>query len=237
MARPRTFAIGDVHGCRAALETLLAFLQLAPGDAVVPLGDYVDRGPDSRGVLDLLAGWDDRFPGVGLVPLRGNHEVMMVAARDDPDGLEGDAGAEWRRCGGDAALRSYAPPGARGDLGDVPDAHWAFLDEQLRPYHVAAGHLLVHANAYAEVSPEEQPDFMLYWESFDPAPGERPDGLKTVCGHTPQRRGRPKVTPHAVCIDTAACRGGWLSALCCETGEVYQANEAGETRAFWLDEA
>src|SRR5262249_22446677 len=76
----RHLAIGDVHGCLTALRRLAEFVPFDPGeDVLVTLGDYVDRGPDSRGVLD----WLIAYKGKGkLVPLRGNHEVMMLAARD-----------------------------------------------------------------------------------------------------------------------------------------------------------
>ena len=103
---------------------------------MVPLGDYVDRGPDSRGVLDWLIGFDSRHPDASLVPLRGNHEVMLLAARD------GDAAAArtWLGCGGAAALASYAVPGGRPSLDDVPEEHWAFLENRLVPFHEADGH-------------------------------------------------------------------------------------------------
>ena len=68
------------------------------------------------------------------------------------------------------------------------------------------------------------------------APPRHVSGKTLVCGHTPQMSGLPKVYEHAVCVDTAACRGRWLTCLSCETGEVFQATDAGETRTLWLDE-
>src|SRR5436190_23316404 len=75
----RVLAIGDIHGCLGPLDDLLAWVKPAPDDLVVTLGDYVDRGPDSRGVLDRLIGL--KRSGAKLVCLRGNHEVMMLDAR------------------------------------------------------------------------------------------------------------------------------------------------------------
>ena len=228
----RHLAIGDVHGCATALRTLEAFVGVRPGDVVVPLGDYVDRGPDSRGVLDWLIGFESRHPGASLVPLRGNHEVMLLAAR------HGDAAAKrtWLACGGAAALASYAVSGGRPSLDDVPEEHWAFLEERLVAFHEADGHFFVHANAYPDCPLAEQPDFMLYWESWHGSPPRHESGKIMVTGHTPQRTGLPRVTPYAVCLDTGACRGNWLSCLCVETGELWQADERGRTRKMWLDE-
>ena len=77
----RTLAIGDIHGCLTALTTLLDFVAPAADDRLVALGDYVDRGPDSRGVLDLLIAL---HAGGRLVALRGNHDEMMTEAHAGP---------------------------------------------------------------------------------------------------------------------------------------------------------
>src|SRR5690242_20050243 len=96
----RVLAIGDVHGCSVALRALLAAAAPRSDDLIVTLGDYVDRCPDTRGVLDQLIA----LRGTGrLVPLRGNHEVMMLEARA---GSFGDAPA-WLACGGRQTLASY----------------------------------------------------------------------------------------------------------------------------------
>ena len=70
----RTLAIGDIHRCRRPLETLAEFVGFAEGDTIITLGDYVDRGRDSKGVVDLLIEWGGQLD---LVHLRGNHEIMM----------------------------------------------------------------------------------------------------------------------------------------------------------------
>src|SRR5687768_14117577 len=123
----RTLAIGDIHGSSAALDALLALV--APGceDVIVTLGDYVSRGPDSRGVIERLLRWSAERT---VIALRGNHEQMMTAARDSPGDL-----AMWLAVGGKAALRSYATIDEDGNLADVPDEHWAFLDDACRDYH------------------------------------------------------------------------------------------------------
>lgn len=222
----RHLAIGDVHGCFTALTTLAAFVPFSPDDVLVTLGDYVDRGPNSCAVLDWLI---HRRRRGELVALRGNHEVMMLQARESDEAL-----SRWREVGGDAALASYSPFDDAGRLVDVPDEHWQFLEQTL-PYHETPTHFFVHANAYPDCPLADQPDFMLYWESFDrPPPHE--SGMVMVCGHTVQKSGRPKSVGHAVCIDTWVYGKGWLTALDVATGRYWQANQKGEARGGWLEE-
>ena len=95
----RTIAIGDIHGCSIALEALIEAISPQPDDTIIPLGDYVDRGIDSKGVLDQLIELRDRC---NLVPILGNHDQMMLHARDGRSDFQG-----WLDCGGDAALDSY----------------------------------------------------------------------------------------------------------------------------------
>ena len=74
----RTIAIGDIHGCSAALDALLKTIRPRPEDRIVTLGDYINRGPDSRGVIERLIELKDRCR---LVPLLGNHDQMLLEAR------------------------------------------------------------------------------------------------------------------------------------------------------------
>lgn len=226
----RTLAVGDIHGCSRAFDALLKAADPRPGDTLVTLGDYIDRGPDSAGVVDRLVRLA-RSPDVRLVPLRGNHEQMMMEARHGPGELE-----VWLHCGGDAALASYSVFGDAGRLADVPDDHWRFLERTCVDWFETDTHFFVHAGAFAEVPLADQPVFMLRWEAFrDPPPHE--SGKVMVCGHTPQRSGRPRNIGHAVCIDTRAFKpGGWLTCLDTTTGRVYQANQDGDVRRGWLDD-
>ncbi len=221
----RFLAVGDLHGCFKALTTLAAFVPFHPEDVVITLGDYVDRGPDSCAVLDWLIAYQRR---ARLVPLRGNHEIMMLQAREG-----GEAYHRWLECGGDATLASYSPFGNAGRLVDVPDAHWEFL-EQTQGWFETAKHFFVHANAYPDCPLAEQPDFMLYWKGFnDPPPHE--SGKVMVCGHTSQESGLPRNLGHAVCIDTWACGSGWLTCLDVGSGRYWQADQRGQTRSNWLE--
>jgi serine/threonine protein phosphatase 1 len=225
--RVRHLAVGDIHGCLKALTTLADFVPFQTDDVVVTLGDYVNRGPDSRAVLDWLIQFGRRR---NLVPLRGNHEIMMLQARENAEALEC-----WRVCGGDATLASYSPLGALGRLVDVPAAHWHFLENETRAWFETRAHFFVHANTYADMPLAEQPDFMLYWEKFDTPPPHM-SGKIMICGHTPQKSGLPRNIGHAVCIDTWACEGGWLTSLDVACGRYWQANQQGETRTGLLEE-
>src|SRR5262245_30136097 len=123
----RILAIGDIHGCSHALRALLDAVQPTPDDWIITLGDYVDRGPDSFGVIDQLLALHRTGR---LIALLGNHEEMMLAARKSSDSLQC-----WLECGGKQALASYSPLGDGGKLVDVPDGHWDFLENVCVGWH------------------------------------------------------------------------------------------------------
>jgi serine/threonine protein phosphatase 1 len=218
----RYLAIGDIHGCFTALTTLAAFVPFTPDDVLITLGDYVDRGPNSSAVLDWLITYARNGK---IVSLRGNHDLLMLGARKSEIDL-----SWWLRLGGDATLASYAPLGQTGRLADVPDEHWNFLENQTKPWFEIDTHFFVHANADPALPLVQQPETMLYWESFfNPPPHE--SGKIMVCGHTPQKMGIPLNLGHAVCIDTWVYGDGWLTCFDVATGLYWQANQRGETRA------
>lgn len=221
----RTLAIGDVHGCTQAWDALLQAVDLQPGDRVVTLGDYVDRGPDSKGVIERLIALDAR-DDVSLIPILGNHDQMMLDAREG-------RGNDWLRGYGVATLASY---GVEPDaLEEIPAQHWAFL-ERCVDYYETTHHLFVHANVYPDQALADTPTYMLRWEHISPASSSPHQSGKTlVCGHTSQKSGRPLNLGHAVCIDTYAHGGGWLTCLDVYAGFLWMANQAGEVETAWLD--
>jgi serine/threonine protein phosphatase 1 len=220
-ADPRVLAIGDVHGCSTALGLLLETVGPRPEDTVVVLGDVIDRGPDSRGVIDRLLRLRDRTK---LVVLQGNHEQMMLEARRGPEALRA-----WLICGGKQALASYGAGGS-GTLDDVPDSHWEFL-EQTRDWYETERHLFVHANLAPNLPMEEQPSYLLRWEPIS-ADVRHYSGKMMVCGHAPQKSGVPRNFGRSVCIDTWAYGNGWLTCLDARTGQVWQANQRGQRRTL-----
>ena len=213
----RTIAIGDPHGCSVALAALLQAIDPQPEDTIVILGDYIDRGIDSKGVLDQLIALADRRR---LVPILGNHDQMMLFARKGKDDFK-----FWMNCGGITALDSY---GSSGRIDLIPAAHFRFL-ERCQPYYQTETHFFVHANYKPEVALDKQDDHTLRWLSLrDSVPGPHFSGKIAVLGHTPQ----PDVLNlgHLFCIDTGCCNGGWLTALDVGSGVKCQVDERGRYR-------
>lgn len=217
----RVLAIGDIHGVASALDALLEVVAPSPDDLVITLGDYVDRGIDSAGVIERIIKLSARCQ---LVPLRGNHEEMMLDARRGPEFLE-----LWKRLGGDTALMSYAPDEDAPGLERIPDSHWHLLEHTCRDIYESDSHLFVHGGVDPKLPLDQQSPAVLRWQTFPP-PQPHPCGKIVVCGHTPQRSGVPAALPHAICIDTAIHRGGWLTCLNVPSGHYWQANERGEIR-------
>ena len=197
----RTIAVGDVHGCSKALDALIAAIGPGPEDEVVTLGDYVDRGPDSRGVIDRLIDLGRRCR---LVPLLGNHDKLML------DALDGEDPSGWFASGGLRTLDSYGP--GRGSA-SIP-AEPRRVPPRLPPYHETDSHLFLHAN-YDPALPMDRAD------GGDAPPREAPlatpgphESGKTVDPRPfSQKAGEILDLGHLVCIDTYCHGGGWLTAL------------------------
>ena len=224
----RHLAIGDIHGCINALTSLVDFVAFRHDDTIITLGDYVDRGPDTRAVIDYMIELGKTH---NQVPLRGNHEIMMLDSRDSKSWYEA-----WLTYGGEATLRSYAAsPGDDGSFADVPDAHIDFLENKLVSYYECESHFFVHANADARVALDDQPESALYWQRYRD-PEQHCSNKIMVCGHTIQQSGLPLSNDYSICIDTWAYGDGWLSCLDVESGTIWQANEAGETRSLTIDD-
>ncbi len=225
----RHLAIGDIHGCINALTALVDLVEFRHGDTIITLGDYVDRGPNSCEVLELIIGLSKSH---NLVPLRGNHEIMMLDSREKKSWFYA-----WMKYGGDATLLSYSPSEDKpGSFDDVPDSHIGFLENNLVSYYECESHFFVHANVDAKVALNEQSDASLYWKKHN-NPERHCSEKIMVCGHTPQQNGLPLSNDHSICIDTWAHGGGWLSCFDVESGMVWQANEAGDTRSFTADQS
>jgi len=215
----RLIAIGDIHGCKLALDRLLESIQPTPQDTVVTLGDYVDRGPDSRGVIDRLIKLGRETQHIGLM---GNHEEMMlgVVKRQLPHD-------SWVRHGGVDTLDSYE---FGGSLDFLPDSHLEFF-ESLRQFHEERDHFFTHAAYAPKVPLEEQTADMLLWHSLhDLVPSPHLSGKIAVVGHTARKEGEILDLGHLICIDTFCYGGGWLTALDLYSGQSWQASKEGEMR-------
>ena len=184
---------------------------------IVTLGDCVNRGPDSRGVLERLIALERQCK---LIPLLGNHDEMLLQLLMDAKVGRPRALSNWLRMGGDATLASYgAPPGkiAWADLTRIPAEHAAFL-ERCRAYHETATHIFIHANYDPVLPMNEQPFELLRWESLrDAIPGPHYSGKTVIAGHSSQKTGEILDLGYLVCIDTYCYGGGWLTALDVQT--------------------
>ncbi|MGJ8697044.1 MAG: metallophosphoesterase family protein [Verrucomicrobiaceae bacterium] len=211
----RTLAIGDVHGSLKALKKLLKWVDPQEEDRIIMLGDYVDRGKKSKKVIDYLLKWKW---SAELITLKGNHELIMDHARLSPVHLK-----YWKEVGGGATLKSYG-----GSLDLVPPEHWEFIRGG-RYFYETEDFIYVHGGLEPHLPPEDQDQEEMCWWRF---PDARPhfSGKTVVCGHTVQRNGKPKDKGHSICIDTAACRGGWLTCLDASRGRFWQTNQKGEFR-------
>lgn len=195
------FAIGDVHGHNRKLISLMehcrAFAEARGARSVsyVLLGDYIDRGPDSAGVLDWLASQP-----AGVSAIKGNHEDMMLQALDGGEPLN-----RWLSNGGEETLLSYGDAG----LSEIPPAHLElvaglplFLDDGLR--------LFVHAGIDCDDAAARDPKILL-WTRRHPPPGAVLPRF-VVHGHTPTKSGRPDLLPNRLNLDTGAGWGKRLTA-------------------------
>jgi serine/threonine protein phosphatase 1 len=198
-----TYAIGDVHGCLDKLaHLLLQCVDHAGGrpQRFVLVGDYIDRGPDSRGVIDLLIKVKQKMTG-DVITLRGNHEAMMLDAINTGDD------ALWRLNGADQTLASYGI----SEAADMPGEHvdWVaalpLCFDDGRRYFVHAG-----VDPRRPLGRQSEQDQLWIREPF--LSHERDYGRFIVHGHTPQRTGLPDQRANRLNIDTAAVFGGPLTA-------------------------
>ena len=205
-AHALTFAIGDIHGCFDKLTALLRACDVYRDGRparFVCLGDYVDRGPQTRAVLVLLMAGE--VGGCELICLRGNHEEMLLGAadRDRSD----RALMTWFGNGGEATLASYGID----DPGDIPAAHLAWLASL--PLLARDDHrLFVHAGVRPGVARDAQTAEDLMWIREPFLSSEVDHGALVVHGHTPLRGRAPDLRANRLNLDTAAAFGGVLTA-------------------------
>ena len=212
MTQGRLIAIGDIHGCSMALERVLEAIVPRSEDTIVTLGDYVNRGPDSRGVIERLLGLAERCT---LVPLLGNHDETFLDVLQG--GLSLDGLLEMH---GESTLDSY---GYQGSLRVVPPEHVAFL-ASCRMLHETERHFFAHANYAPNIPLNEQSRLDLLWLSLrDSEPCEHFSKKRAILSHTPQSNGVPLEREHFICIDTGCVYGGVLTAFDVDNGILWQA--------------
>jgi serine/threonine protein phosphatase 1 len=227
LEKSRAYVIGDIHGRSDLLDRIVALicrdLEANPvGECLtVTIGDYVDRGPDSRGVLDRLA--RNPFP-TRLISLKGNHEVLFEAFLSDPSVAE-----QWRRLGGLETLHSYRIPVAELMVGRhyeeaskalrdaVPEEHLRFL-ASLKTSITVGKYFLCHAGVRPGVSLDRQNEEDLFWVRDSFLKSKVDFGKVVVHGHTPTEQ--PEVLPNRINIDTGAFATGRLTCAVLENSEL-----------------
>jgi serine/threonine protein phosphatase 1 len=204
---PRTYALSDIHGCLDKLERLVEQCRTdAKGDTArfVFLGDYIDRGPDSRGVLAFIMDMQAR-EGDRVVCLCGNHEDLALGAIDSLDEIDIDL---WVfRNNGDKTLHSYGVAAPS----ELPAGHVAWM-RSLPTHHDDGRRFFVHAGIDPSRPLDRQDRHDMLWMREPFLSDPRDHGRFIVHGHTPLRGGQPDLRPNRVNIDTAAVLGGPLTA-------------------------
>jgi len=201
----RTLVIGDIHGCSEALSQLMEKIKpLTKNDTLIFMGDYIDRGPDSKGVIDIVL--QLRREHNRVITLMGNHEFMLLGA------MKGYGQNEFLSMGGDATLKSYGiPPEAINDMAAVlPRDHLVFLQDLL-PYWEDESYIYVHAGLQPGVHLTQQSPDWLFWSRDEFIDSNFDYGKKVIYGHTPFNR--PKLDKNKIGIDTGAVYGNTLTCL------------------------
>jgi serine/threonine protein phosphatase 1 len=206
-----TYAIGDIHGFPDLLGQLLDAIDAdARGRAyaLVFVGDYVDKGPDSAGVIDMLM----RMQAEAVRPtvcLKGNHEDIMAAA------MTNDAtAAKWLTMGGDAVLAEYGVSRAA----DLPPAVLAWVG-RLPTWHEDQWRYFVHAGADPALPLRAQTDAIRLSMRGAFLEAEHDFGKHVVHGHTPQLTGLPELRPYRTNLDTGIVSTGCLTAAAFKSGQ------------------
>lgn len=195
----RLLAVGDIHGQLAKLRELMERVRPLPGERIVFLGDYIDRGPEAKGVIDFLLDFSRGHPRA--IFLRGNHEAMFL------DFLDGRAQELYLYNGGLRTLESYR----EGKSYRIPERHWQFL-RGLPLCHEEQDFIFVHAGLRPGLSLQEQDPRDLLWIRGDFIDSGCSWGKTVVFGHTPMPS--PLFLEGKIGLDTGAGQGGRLS--CCE---------------------
>ena len=198
----KIFAISDVHGCLLMLKNLVGKLPITEEDTIVFLGDYIDRGSESKGVVDFVI---DLKAKHNVVCLMGNHERMLL------DYLCGMNRKLYLYNGGIATLDSYND--------SIPQNHIAFF-ESLLPYYETDDYFFVHAGVVKNKPLDEQPEEVGLWIRDEFINSDYDFGKVIVFGHTPFKE--PLIHKNKIGIDTGACFDGVLTCIELPNMKIYQ---------------
>jgi serine/threonine protein phosphatase 1 len=217
----RRFAVGDVHGCSKTLRAMVEnVLRLQPRDTLFLLGDYIDRGPDSKGVLDYLIDLSAKYD---VRTLLGNHEEMALQAATDPAALD-----LWYGNWGELTVKQL---GARTPA-EIPRRYLDFMGKLPRLL-ISGNYILVHAGLdFSKPFPlQDTAPYNLIWQRSRRFEPEKLEGRTVLCGHTMTtlQEIRASLDKQLICLDNG----------CCAKGERGLGNLAGlnlDTRELLLQE-
>lgn len=217
----RLYAVGDIHGCREELDVLLSHLidveKLTTDDHIIFIGDYVDRGPDSRGVIEALLKFSEAFPLAYF--LKGNHEEMMLSFL----GFGGTMGDSFLINGGAETLKSY---GADIELSldqiheIIPPRHITFL-MNLDRYIVFEEYIFVHAGLHPLRDVRAQLDKDIFWIRDEFIQNKHRFLKVVVFGHTPYQDVLVHM-PYKIGLDTGLVYGNSLSCIEFKSQRLFQ---------------
>lgn len=183
----KQWVIPDIHGCVRSLKALIEE-QIVPSidDQLIFLGDYVDRGPDSKGVIDYIIGLQDK--GHDIIALKGNHEEFFVKSWDDDQALTkilffkaGNASKkEWMKHGGRETLQSFGT----NDLAEIPE-HYIEWMRNLKLYHETGDFVLVHAGMNFRIDDPFSDEWAMLWFKDYKIIPEKIGYRRLIHGHTP----------------------------------------------------
>jgi len=194
------YAVGDIHGSLKALKTIFKQNLITKENTVVFLGDYIDRGPDSKGVLTWLIKNSKKY---NFEFILGNHEIMILTAKKSPERL-----VEWLHFGGVQTLNSYKISNDPNWADKIDSTHWNFIDN-CKAYFEIDNYIFVHAGHEQGKDLSSQNRHHLFWKKYETPEQYCPD-TKIICGHTSRKNGEIANFGHTVCIDTYAHGGMWL---------------------------
>ncbi|NVM21575.1 MAG: serine/threonine protein phosphatase [Desulfobacterales bacterium] len=199
----RIFAVGDIHGCLDKLLSLMEIIDIDfEKDVLAFIGDYIDRGPNSKDVVDYLIDLDRL--GAGMVFLKGNHELMLQHY------LSGSDKFTFLLNGGQATLDSYLKSAHRAEDNPIPPRHLDFFDN-LRLYYETDEYIFVHAGLKENISLEEQDEWDMLWIREEFIYSDFDFGKRVIFGHTPFRE--PLILDNKIGIDTGAVYGNKLTCV------------------------
>jgi serine/threonine protein phosphatase 1 len=221
------FAIGDVHGCAEELRALIQKLPLRRDSLVIFLGDYIDRGPDSRGVVDTIL---ELQQYCRVICLLGNHELML---REFLEGSDPRRVARFIYNGGSATLASYAD---HDGVFVMPQDHRDFYDALLY-HHIEGDHCFVHAGLPANVTDVEDIDIAVHGEEMvwmRHRPGMPEPNFSKIVVHGHSAIETIDIQPRRINLDTACVYGRRLTALELNTHEIWFVERSTVPQAIYL---